>query len=207
MGFVLYVVLLIVVFSSIILVAAQNVPIVVTGTPDRQPNQNGWYTEPVTITWTGHDKFGNLFKDCKQVSYSGPDGRGILVKGYCNHNNRYWSGNLVFNYDSTPPTFPSLTVTDIYNKSINSGSATYSSTLNFSFSSTDNLGHVNYKCSLDNSNFVNCNSPEVISLNTNQHGVHYFQVNSYDSAGNTYGKPSSFSWTFIQPVGLRVVQP
>jgi hypothetical protein len=36
-------------------VLADTVPPVVTGTPDRQPNSDGWYAAPVTITWSASD--------------------------------------------------------------------------------------------------------------------------------------------------------
>ena len=168
----------------------------ITGTPDRQANQNGWYNSPVTITWTGVDNFGNSIMDCSEpATYSRPDDVGILVPGYCIDNvGKSWSGNFVLNYDSTPPTIPILTARDSNNNKLDDGVSTPSSIVNFYFSSTDNFGQVEYKCSLDHESFQDCTSPKQINLSSE--ASHNFEVISYDLAGNTSEKSASFSWIF-----------
>jgi streptogramin lyase len=55
----------------------------VTGTASRPPHSNGWYTSPVTITWTGSE-IGTGIASCDPpVTYSGPNARGAIIVGHC----------------------------------------------------------------------------------------------------------------------------
>jgi hypothetical protein len=79
-------------------------PTVTGASPDRQPNGNGWYNAPVTVTFAGTDATSGI-ASCQQVAYNGPDGAGAGVSGTC----RDVAGNVsapssfTLKYDATPP--------------------------------------------------------------------------------------------------------
>jgi hypothetical protein len=79
---------------------------VVTGaTPDRQPDQNGWYVKPVSFVFSGSDATSGL-AGCDTVGYSGPDSGSASVTGAC-HDKAGNAGILAvpLAYDATPPSF------------------------------------------------------------------------------------------------------
>jgi hypothetical protein len=71
-------------------------------TSDRPPNANGWYTSPVTLSWSDALSGPN---SCSPVVYSGPDTAGASLGGTCSDNAGNTSTPLpfTFNYDGTPP--------------------------------------------------------------------------------------------------------
>jgi hypothetical protein len=79
-------------------------PTVTGATPDRQPNGNGWYNAPVTVTLAGSDSTSGI-ASCQQLTYNGPDSATASVSGTC----RDVAGNVSapfsfsLKYDSTPP--------------------------------------------------------------------------------------------------------
>jgi hypothetical protein len=81
---------------------------VVTVTPDRDPDQNGWYNAPVTFDTVGTDATSDVSDaNCAvDQSYTGPDGTGLTVNGSCTDN----AGNVgngtstAFDFDDTNPT-------------------------------------------------------------------------------------------------------
>jgi hypothetical protein len=79
-------------------------PTVTGASPDRQPNANGWYNAPVTVSLAGSDGTSGI-ASCQQVAYSGPDSASAGVTGTC----RDVAGNvsspfsLALKYDATAP--------------------------------------------------------------------------------------------------------
>lgn len=88
----------------------------ITFTPARPPDANGWYTAPITVTIRGTDATSGmaLILDCTPVmgsnrTYSGPDNASASISGSC----RDQAGNTTnssfpLQYDTTGPTSASL---------------------------------------------------------------------------------------------------
>jgi hypothetical protein len=75
----------------------------VTVVPDRVPDSNGWYNQPVAFTWSGADPTSGL-QACSRIAYAGPDNTNATVTGTCKDN----AGNVTsvtktLKYDATPP--------------------------------------------------------------------------------------------------------
>src|SRR5580658_9669271 len=87
-------------------------PPVVTGTPDRPANANGWYNAPVTITWSSTDSSGTATTpDPTTVSANGADQ--VITSGQsCDQAGNCATGSYVLNIDTTPP---SVSVTGVTN--------------------------------------------------------------------------------------------
>ena len=78
-------------------------PPTVTVTPDRAPDANGWYNQPVGFTYSGADPTSGV-ATCSRVAYAGPDNTNATVTGTCSDN----AGNVAsvtkaLKYDATPP--------------------------------------------------------------------------------------------------------
>jgi hypothetical protein len=80
-------------------------PMGVAGTPDRPPDQNGWYNHPFSVPFgSSGDKLSGVAA-CSTIPYAGPDGTGLTVAGSCSDH----AGNVAaatstsFNYDATSP--------------------------------------------------------------------------------------------------------
>jgi hypothetical protein len=79
-----------------------------------------------------------------------------------------------------------------------SNGSTVSSSIQFTFSGTDNNNIAGFECSIDNLPFSTCNSPVI--LNNLASGVqHNFQVRAIDTSGNKDPTPASFTWTILTP--------
>src|SRR6266566_8343649 len=80
----------------------------VTTTADHQPNGNGWYKDPVKVTWSGSDATSGVAAgDCTApVTYSGPDSSGVSRSGTCTDRagNQSASASFALKYDTTAPT-------------------------------------------------------------------------------------------------------
>jgi len=77
---------------------------VVTATPDRSADQNGWYNQALTVSFSGSDASG-IASCSPDANYSGPDSGTASVNGSCTDN----AGNsdddtFNFKYDGTAPT-------------------------------------------------------------------------------------------------------
>jgi hypothetical protein len=82
----------------------------VTATPSRPPDANGWYTKPVTISFSGTDATSGLGA-CSSATYSGPDNGSASVAGTCGDNaGNVGTATFAFHYDATPPTLGKVTV-------------------------------------------------------------------------------------------------
>jgi VCBS repeat-containing protein len=93
-------------------VTVDDQPPVVTGTPDRPANANGWYNAPVTITWSSTDSSGTATTpDPTTVSANGADQ--VITSGQsCDQAGNCATGSYVLNIDTTPP---SVSVTGVTN--------------------------------------------------------------------------------------------
>jgi hypothetical protein len=71
----------------------------------RDPDAEGWYTKPVSVSFSGDDGTSGLASCSGNGTYGGPDGGAITLSGTCTDN----AGNSVtksftIKYDTTPPT-------------------------------------------------------------------------------------------------------
>ncbi len=78
---------------------------VVTATPSRSPDSNGWYNHSLSVSFSGTDATSGLDSCVPPQGYSGPDNANASVAGSC----RDRAGNVTVNtfslsYDATAPT-------------------------------------------------------------------------------------------------------
>lgn len=90
--------------TSTVTIRIDTTPPAVSGaTPSRRPDRNGWYTHPVTFTFSGSDALSGI-ASCSKVTYSGPDSASAEVTGGCTDN----AGNtalrsFTIKYKGSPP--------------------------------------------------------------------------------------------------------
>ena len=71
--------------------------------PDRAPDANGWYNQPVAFAFTGADPTSGIAA-CSRASYAGPDNPNASVTGTCKDNaGNITSATKALKYDATPP--------------------------------------------------------------------------------------------------------
>jgi len=82
-----------------------DAPTVTGGTPSRAPDANGWFNQPVTISFSGSDGTSGI-ASCTSASYGGPDSATASVSGTCRDNagNVSAAGSSALKYDATPTT-------------------------------------------------------------------------------------------------------
>jgi len=90
---------------------------VVTPHPGRDPDNAGWYRQPVVVAFIGTDGASGI-DSCTSATYSGPDSVAADVTGSC----RDVAGNaasraFTLRFDATPPRISGL-VADIGNRSV-----------------------------------------------------------------------------------------
>ena len=78
---------------------------VVTATPSRNPDSNGWYNHSLTVSFAGTDATSGMDSCVGPQTYSGPDAQDASVSGSC----RDVAGNttvkvFALSYDATGPT-------------------------------------------------------------------------------------------------------
>jgi len=79
-------------------------PPVVTLTPDRSADSNGWYNHAVTWTVSGVDNLGGAVTVDGPFTYSGPDSASASVTGHATDEaGNVGSATVSFQYDATPP--------------------------------------------------------------------------------------------------------
>jgi hypothetical protein len=75
----------------------------VTVTPDRAPDANGWYNQPVAFTFGGADPTSGI-QACSRIAYAGPDNPSASVTGTCSDKaGNITSVSTALKYDATPP--------------------------------------------------------------------------------------------------------
>jgi hypothetical protein len=79
-------------------------PVVLSGSPGRGADVNGWYNHPVGISFRGSDQTSGI-DFCTSTTYSGPDTGAASVSGTCTDKAGNVSSSLGFGlkYDSTAP--------------------------------------------------------------------------------------------------------
>ena len=109
-----------------------DAPAVTTAAPDRAPDAGGWYSHPVTVTFSGNDTTSGI-AGCTTATYSGPDSGSASVGGTCRDNAGNVSSTASFGlrYDTTAPT-----VTAKLSRPPDAN-GWYSHAVNVSFSGTD----------------------------------------------------------------------
>lgn len=80
-------------------------PTVTGASADRGPDQNGWYTHPVNVSFSGTDSNSGI-DSCTAGTFSGPDSATAAATGTCRDKagNVSGQGSLQLKYDATPPT-------------------------------------------------------------------------------------------------------
>ena len=76
----------------------------VRATPDRQPNQKGWYNREVSVAFVGEDATSGVNSCAPNVTYRGPDAKQAAISGTCTDK----AGNTgaaaaSLNFDAKPP--------------------------------------------------------------------------------------------------------
>ena len=90
--------------GSSVTVHKDSSPPSVTGGASRGPDANGWYTSPVSFSFTGDDGASGV-ASCTSGTYSGPDGPDVTVSGSCRDNaGNTGSTSLKIKFDATAPT-------------------------------------------------------------------------------------------------------
>ena len=91
--------------SGFVTVQKDSSPPSIEGSLSRSPDAEGWYTKPISVSFSGDDGASGLAGCNGSGTYGGPDGGAITLSGTCTDN----AGNSVtksfsIKYDSTPPT-------------------------------------------------------------------------------------------------------
>ncbi len=79
-------------------------PVDVDAAPDRAPDANGWYNDPVTIDFEGADPTSGI-EACTRLTYGGPDSSSASASGSCRDRagNASASAGFALKYDATAP--------------------------------------------------------------------------------------------------------
>jgi hypothetical protein len=76
----------------------------VSASPDRGPDNNGWYNHGVSVSFSGSDGTSGV-AGCDSRSYTGPDSESASVSGSCTDNaGNTGSARFELKYDATAPT-------------------------------------------------------------------------------------------------------
>lgn len=83
----------------------------VTAEPTSKPSQRGWYTQPLTVAFSGTDAVSAISSCTAATPYSGPDTKSAALSGSCtNGAGLSTSATATFKYDSSAPDItPSVT--------------------------------------------------------------------------------------------------
>lgn len=77
---------------------------------ERQPDANGWYNRPLTVTFVGTDTTSGV-SGCSSARYAGPDNFAAFVSGSCSDNaGNIAASSFAFKYDATGPSVTTTTV-------------------------------------------------------------------------------------------------
>jgi hypothetical protein len=92
-------------YGNSVTVAKDSSPPQMNASLSRDPDADGWYTKPISVSFSGDDGASGLASCSGNGTYGGPDGGAIALSGTCTDN----AGNAVtksftIKYDSTAPT-------------------------------------------------------------------------------------------------------
>jgi len=77
---------------------------VVTATPSRSPDSNGWYNHELSVSFAGTDATSGLESCVPPQAYSGPDSQNASVSGSCvDHAGNTGTRSFALSYDATAP--------------------------------------------------------------------------------------------------------
>jgi hypothetical protein len=83
-------------------------PTVISFNSDRPPDYNGWFNHAVGLGFQGTDSVSGI-ASCSSTIFGGPEGAGVLVAGSCTDRaGNSAVGAVPINYDTTPPSPPSV---------------------------------------------------------------------------------------------------
>ena len=96
--------------SATVRIRVDMTPPVVTATPERPADANGWYNRPLSVSFVGNDATSGLAGCSPAARYGGPDLASAAVAGTCTDT----AGNaaqatLKFKYDATAPALFAVT--------------------------------------------------------------------------------------------------
>jgi hypothetical protein len=90
--------------GSSVTVRKDSSPPGVTASASRGPDANGWYTSPVSFSFSGDDGASGV-ASCTSGTYSGPDGGDISISGSCSdHAGNTGTTSVKIKFDATAPT-------------------------------------------------------------------------------------------------------
>lgn len=154
----------------------------VTGTA----GSNGWYVSDVNLTWNVVDPESPITSQtgCDPATVN-TETAGQAFTCSATSGGGTATQSLTIKLDKTAPD------TTITAQPANPSTV---ATAAFQFSGTDNLsGPAGFECSLDNSAFAACTSPQ--NYSNLAEGSHTFQVRTVDAAGIADTAPASYTWT------------
>lgn len=142
-------------------------PPTVTGTPDREPNANGWYNDNVTINWTATDPDPSSGAPTQPApTVADQEGVQTYTSGQsCDPLNNCAAGSLELKIDKTAPSI----------------AYTLSPTPNVQ-GWNNNSVLVTFDCSDVTSGVATCSQPQLVS---GSDGVYVVTGDAEDNAGNT----------------------
>ena len=84
-------------------------PPTVSGSAVRPPDASGWYTAPLTVSFSGTDAISEI-ASCTSASYAGPDTGNAVIAGSCTDGaGNVGSSAYSLKYDATPPSVFAVT--------------------------------------------------------------------------------------------------
>jgi hypothetical protein len=90
--------------TSTVIVRRDASPPAVSVSPERGPDNDGWYNRPVSVSVSGDDPTSGVASCSGGGTYSGPDSGGTFVQGSCTDNAGNRGGSSFgLKYDATPP--------------------------------------------------------------------------------------------------------
>ena len=90
--------------STVIVKIDKTPPQALSAVAERTPDRNGWYVQPLTVSFTGTDPISGI-SSCTSATYAGPDAATASLSGTCTDVAGNMSAPLAFafRYDATPP--------------------------------------------------------------------------------------------------------
>jgi hypothetical protein len=89
--------------TSTVIVRRDATPPGVRASAEREPDNNGWYNRPVSVSFSGDDGTSGI-AGCSSATYGGPDTGGASVSGSCTDNaGNTGRASIDIKYDATAP--------------------------------------------------------------------------------------------------------